>query len=358
MENLVRGAAFNHGHRQYRFLRDIWHRPTWFGLRFKSTSQTQAKVAEGQHSVLLYLVSLLPCQRVLMPWTADILAKLAAASEWSYHPGELTATEPAAFAALALLAHEQRAKAQRPLQWLSDHQNADGSLGISAEQDAPGWPTSLAILAWSHADSLGETKFHRPQINRAVEWLLGASGNPLKQGPDLGHDTTLVGWPWVLGTHSWLEPSAFAVSALKAAGHAEHPRTREAVRLVIDRLLPNGGANYGNISVLGQTLRPLVQISGMALAAIADEADRTGKIKRTVEYLRAELTDQTTAASLAFALIGLGAYGATPESADAWLSAAASRTFKRDASSYKLALLALAAKAREKSLLGNFAVAV
>ena len=33
-------------------------------------------------------------------------------------------------------------------------------------------------------------------------------------------------------------------------------RTREGVRLLRDRLLPDGGCNYGNTTVLGQTLSP------------------------------------------------------------------------------------------------------
>ena len=39
----------------------------------------------------------------------------------------------------------------------------------------------------------------------------------------LGHDSTLIGWPWVEGTHSWIEPTAWAVLALKSVGTESAP---------------------------------------------------------------------------------------------------------------------------------------
>ena len=280
-----------------------------------------------------------------MPWLKDTLDRLAAAKAWGYHRDQPSATEPTAFAALALLVHGHIDEAHRPLAWLVERQLPDGSLGVSAEQDSPGWPTSLAILAWCKADQLAGKSHYRTHIDRAIAWTLGMSGKPLDRVDDMGHDTTLIGWPWVDGTHSWLEPTAFAVLALKAAGYHDHLRTREAVQLIINRLLPEGGCNYGNTAVLGQLLRPHVQPSGMALVAICDEHDPSGRVARTIEYLQTTLLETTTSISLSFALLGLGAAKALPKSADARLESVARQTLKREASPYQLALLALAAKA-------------
>lgn len=276
-----------------------------------------------------------------MDWLENVLQELMATTQWGYHRAQPTATEPAALAAMALQAAGFADAASRPLAWLTDHQAADGCLGVTAEQTTPGWPTSLAVLAWTQAGA------HAERVQRGIEWLLTIQGKPLERDDIMGHDTTLVGWPWVVSTHSWLEPTALAVLALKATGHRDHPRTREAVRLIIDRLLPDGGANYGNTFVFDQQLRPHLQPSGIALWAVADEHDTSGRIDRTADYLRNVLTTETTTASLCYALFGLAAAGSLPPQHQEWLAHAARRTLAREASPFKLALLACAANSHK-----------
>src|SRR5207302_5660581 len=125
-------------------------------------------------------------------------------------------------------------------------------------------PTSLAVLA-----ALAMPQNPLLDVERAVKWILETRGEALPQTPEMGHNTTLVGWPWVEDTHSWIEPTAMHVLALKAAGRGDHPRTREAVRLLIDRLLVGGGCNYGNTVVMDQGLRPHLQPTGLAMLALA-----------------------------------------------------------------------------------------
>ena len=136
----------------------------------------------------------------------------------------------------------------------------------------------------------------------------------------------LVGWAWAEGTHSWLEPTAFAVLALQAAGQSNHARTREAVRLILDRQLPGGGCNYGNTVVLGQRLRPHVQPTGIALLALAGENDSDVRITKSIAWLRRSIGPETTAASLAWALLGLRAHGIDVPQADDWFATAAEHT--------------------------------
>jgi hypothetical protein len=140
-----------------------------------------------------------------------------------------------------------------------------------------------------------------------------------------------------------MEPTAFFVLALKAHGLALHPRTREAVQLILDRQLAAGGCNYGNTVVLGQPLRPHVQPTGIALLALADEMEQSRAAGRSLKYLRTSLSANTTTASLCWGLLGLAAQGQTPADAEAWLEQAARHTREHGASPHKLALLALAA---------------
>ena len=110
-----------------------------------------------------------------------------------------------------------------------------------------------------------------------------------------------------------------------------------------DRLLPNGGCNYGNTVVFGQTLRAHVQPTGMCLLALAGQSDSAPRVARSIDYLQRELTARTATASLCYGLLGLAAWQRAVPQADEWLSAAAKRAIARDPSSYKLALVALAA---------------
>jgi hypothetical protein len=131
------------------------------------------------------------------------------------------------------------------------------------------------------------------------------------------------------------------VLALKATAHGDHPRAREGVRLLIDRLLPDGGCNYGNTSVLGQTLKPHLEPTGLTLLALAGETDASGRLARSVAYAREATPKSRTAASLAFGLLGLAAHGELPISANDWLQ----ETFKltcRGAFLARRTLLALA----------------
>src|SRR5262249_4343392 len=125
--------------------------------------------------------------------------------------------------------------------------------------------------------------------DRALGWLLSTAGETSEPPPYTGHDTTIPGWPWVAGTHSWVEPTALGRLGLRATGHASDARAGDAVRLLNDRLLASGGCNYGNTVVLGQTLLPHVQPTGATLLALAGEPDPTGRVGAAIAYLEANL---------------------------------------------------------------------
>lgn len=273
-----------------------------------------------------------------------VLARLAATRVCGYHPDSPAAAEPTALAALALLAHRRDAAAQQSVDRLIEMQCSDGSVGIQGVQRTPGWPTGLAVLAWRAAQksTLGDAGYGAA-LDRALPWILATQGTLIETADWLEHDTTIHGWPWVAGTHSWVEPTAINLLALKHVGYAQHRRAREAVLLLVNRLIDSGGCNYGNTVVFGQTLRPHLQPTGICLLALSDEEDSTGRIARSVDYLLRELSERTATASLCYGLLGLAAQGAFPEQGNDWLQAAAERTLARGASSYKLALLALAA---------------
>jgi len=273
----------------------------------------------------------------------DVLARLAEAKTCGYHQGSQMATEPAALTALALLAHRREKAALPLLHWLAGLQSTEGSIGISESQATPCWPTGWAILAWQAAQrsSIADPKFARA-IERGVQWALSTQGELIESNSPQGHDTMILGWPWVAGTHSWLEPTAMNLLALEHSGHSDHPRARQAVEMLQDRLLVSGGCNYGNTIVFGQELLPHLEPTGLCLLGLHGVFDATGRIGRSVEYLLRELSGKTATISLSYGLLGLAAQDRLPAEADHWLGEAAARTLARDVSSYKLALVALA----------------
>ncbi len=271
------------------------------------------------------------------------LREVVAQGNWGYHPTGPQAAEPAAFACLALNAHDFRQEATKLANWLAGLQKATGSVGVTQEQDTPAWPTSLAMLAWQACDDAnGNTRFGAVR-EQALTWALQTYGKAAPQQKHIGHDTTLLGWSWAAATHSWLEPTCMFVLALKAGGQGDHLRTREGVRLVIDRLLESGGCNFGNTRVLGQATLPHVQSTGLAMLAIADEASSDPRVGRSLDYLEHVLTEETATASLCFGLLGLTAHQRRPSNADALLEHAYGRDKNHHTTNcYKLALLTLA----------------
>jgi hypothetical protein len=274
-----------------------------------------------------------------MHWLDSALDQLARGPVCGYEREATPSTEPTALAALALTANFRSNSAAPAIDWLTRAQAADGSVGIRAGE-SPGWPTSLAVLAWKAANS----KDHGGQIERAATWILQAHGKTMPRVPEFGHNSEIPGWSYADETSCWLEPTALAVFALKAIGHAQHARTRDGVGLLIDRLLESGGCNYGNTAVLGQTLRPHIQPTGLALLALAGESDPTGRLAKSVTWLRQAIGGETPSASLAWALLGLRMHAVQLPDSDLWLAGAYERTSKSDSSPHKLALLSLAAK--------------
>jgi len=214
--------------------------------------------------------------------------------------------------------------AMRPARWLAGMQQPDGSVGISAAQNDPRWPTSLALLAWcTMGQAVGRSLLTR-HAARAAAWSLNDRGKAAPRSPQIGHDTELIGWSWAANTHSWLEPTCFFVLGLRAAGFGEHPRVREGMRLIVDRLLPTGGANYGNTIVLGQPLLPHPQPTGLAMLALGGERVDDSRLGRSMDYLESLLQPGIAPASLAFSCLGLAAHGRRPAEAHEWIDRALS----------------------------------
>jgi hypothetical protein len=257
--------------------------------------------------------------------------------------------ESSALAGLGLLATAQgdaiEPEIHSAADWLADIQQADGSVGVCRHVTSPGWPTPYAVLLWAALDG------YRMQRRKAVDWLFQRSGVACDRDGAIGHDTTIVGWPWVDGTHSWLEPTALAILAIRCESGDRHVRTDDGIRMICDRMTPTGGWNYGNSSVFGKALVAQPAPTGLALLALRTTRVPPPQAREGCRYLQRTLPRIRSPRSLSWGLLGLQAWNQRPTDADAWLAETATRLSDPNASTMDLALVLLASSDRSLKFL-------
>lgn len=194
---------------------------------------------------------------------------------------------------------------------LAECQSDDGSVSITRGHAEAYWPTAVSVLAWKNSPS------HKANWQRGVQFILESTGRHWKNVPDepIQHDASIPGWPWIADTHSWVEPTALAVCALRSAGLSQHKRVSDGVRLLMNRQLPTGGWNYGNTKVFEKELHPAPESTGVALQALVGFVDEK-EVGRSLDYLLAEVKRAYTPIALGWGLLGLAAWGRAPKESE------------------------------------------
>ena len=236
--------------------------------------------------------------------STTLLRRALRAGGFSGRPGGQFQVDSTAWGILALAAcGEGAGLLDQSRHLLMREQLPDGRLCVNNTHLASYWPTSLAVLAWQDSAPCREAQ------QRAVRFLLDTTGFHFLRESDApsAHDSLLKGWPWVDETHSWVEPTALSVMALRATGYGHHDRVKEAVRMLLDRQLPHGGWNYGNTLVFGKELHPMPESTGAALAGLTGIVDRDA-VMPSLTYLQSEATRSRTPISLGWSLLGLAAW--------------------------------------------------
>lgn len=258
-----------------------------------------------------------------------------------------------AWAIVALRLHGASPDELRPARAaLAAFQDKRGAIALHPGSFAIVWPTPLGAFAWHGAPEFSAA------ADAAVGFLLASGGVPLPQSAELEHDMSLRGWSWVLGTHSWVEPTSLGLLALRLRDRAGHERAQEARRLLLDRCLPSGGWNYGNTIAFGAELLPAPDTTGVALAALAHEeaeppadSDSASRLQRSVAYLEEKWSTLRTPLGVGWALLGLSALGRRPADATARVAETLERANQLGAFDTTLVGLLLAAAAADRGLL-------
>ena len=149
-------------------------------------------------------------------------------------------------------------------------------------------------------------------LAKLILWVTGKTN--INQ---LNHD--LVGWSWVPNSFSWVEPTSYALTALKKvrASLAENnvnERIQEGEAMIYDRMCPGGGWNYGNSKVLDYALWPYPDITAVALIALQDRAGEAAN-QQSLQALRKIAAEVNSGLASSWAVLCLNLYG---QATDTW----------------------------------------
>lgn len=279
---------------------------------------------------------------------------------WPYQPGHDCSIETTAWCYFAVRDDLQIAK--DVCAFLSRSQNNDGGWSTTPGAGKSDWCTSLAVLA------LREIQKSRPEIadgmkigrviERALDYLFEQRFDLYKpfarfillfiQGPKALRYGR--GWPWSPGCYHWVEPTSYALLALKLHGIPDREVfstvCQHANQFLTDHACKEGGWNHGNHLSLGSYLPPYVVTTAEALLALqdawssnADDSRPVGKtgsptesesggrtdgnngsaamekggtaqvIQAAIDFLEPAAAKSNSAMALAWCILALDAYG-------------------------------------------------
>jgi len=236
--------------------------------------------------------------------------------------GQAAEAEPTAVAALALDDPAGRG-------WLADHQHRDGRFTVVPGPVESTSATALAALALDPGAARDRALAVLPRL-RARR----AAADRL-----VPHDTATRGWGWTPTTFGWVEPTAWAVLALRRLRPAA-PEIADGLRVLADRECVGGGWNYGNRVVYGEALAPFVQTTAAAVLAL--QGAQPDLLARGRRILVERAIEEQGGLSLALTLAALRLTGDEPpaELEDALAARFAATAFLGDVTATAWAALA------------------
>jgi hypothetical protein len=206
------------------------------------------------------------------------------------------------------------------LNYLLSAQNADGGWATKAGAQPSDWTSGLALLAVQvlgktlSSDSDQKTAALLNKCRQAVAdgaiYLLRSRADFITEASRIGmfliNGTNFDyprGWSWTPNTFNWVEPTAYAVLAIKMSPLISNNRyqiaIQEAHKYYIDKICSAGGWNYGAPLSVGTHLPPQIVPTAMALMAMNDVSDP--RLAKSISYLN-ETNDVTTSTLHAQAL--------------------------------------------------------
>ena len=201
---------------------------------------------------------------------------------WGYFSSRESGVEPTAYALRALGAGDSGWG--RGIAFLLARQEKDGGLAPRVRVPGSTWVTALAFPLLKKAGVAAKS------LERAGNWILdteGAEGGLTERflfllgKAKVEQDPRLKGWPWRPGNTSWVEPTAHGLMALRTMDGCVPEagiryRRDIATKMLLDRRCADGGWNYGNRKVLGETLPGYPETTALALLGLAGSGVELG----------------------------------------------------------------------------------
>lgn len=302
-------------------------------------------------------LSVEPSLAALRRARAFLAAQQNADGGWGYRSGGQSFAEPTCYALLALseptdMASETRVShphEARALSWFDARRNPAGAITLGGGPAYPdNWGTILTCF------TLNRLHIGQDLNQQHLRYLLAARGNrisPLAAEP-LRLDGSLQAWSWAQGTASWVEPTAYALLALKAHGMRAHERVQIGERYLLDRACYEGGWNYGNKEVLEVKLEPMPTNTAFALLALQDFQRDHIIIRQSLAYFEKEVAERQSTLTLSLGILSLDIYDRPVDSLLTALTARqeANGSWRDNVHLTGLAALALALKAEQRNI--------
>ena len=247
-----------------------------------------------------------------MPTAHAALERLATLVQpdggWGYQAGQPGHLEPTCLAALALGTEREKYAGliAGALAFIESNRVADGTYRLTRGRPQAVWPTAMVLFTRRALGTPGD------ELKPTVEKLLAMESRVFKVDGEvddmkLDIDLSITGWSWAESNFAWVEPTAWACLALRAAGQGEHPRVKEGMRLILDRAFESGGANYGNRIVLGKPTEPIPGPTALMLLALQATPENP-RVDAAVGYLRMHAAKTTDLEHLAWAKLALATH--------------------------------------------------
>ncbi len=283
-----------------------------------------------------------------VPYEAALLAGQRSDGGWAAAGAGPSMAETTAWAVAALHTGSDTGDAVRAgIAWLARNRLPDGGWAAGpglGRSDAATAPVVL-VLARLGAEP--------GAVHAGAQWLLGQEApvygwalrtlrRLLRRSDPADLDESLRGWSWTPGDMTWVEPTALALLALRAApGHASVGQAcAEGEALLLDRACPGGGWNYGNGKVFHLPLPAYPDTTAWALLALHDRRAHPA-VRAGQDWLRPAATAAGSGLALSLAALVAQRYGAHDDELLVQARDAFARTaFCGDTRALALALLA------------------
>lgn len=256
---------------------------------------------------------------------------------WGYEPGCVPRLEPTCWAFLGLRAPRAQFDWAVLSRWPS---SVDGL--VEQHGGVVNW--SFHALALSTRLALGDGSIS--QLRSLARALVDAPGIARQASPALPQENRLDGWSWNDKSFSWVEPTSWALLALKqcrADGIVTteiDTRIRDGEAILERRVCATGGWNYGDSPIFINDLPAYVPTTAIALLALQDHRDEPF-IQRSLDYLERHAENHPSSRALALSALALKRLGRSTTRVEAQLRRWLDQHPTSDAASIGMALCAL-----------------